>query len=119
MKTIVIADDEENIRTFLEVVLKNKGYRVVAAANGREAVEKVREESPDLLIMDIRMPDMTGLEALETVRKENKSLPIIISSGLEKLEDDFTITSSNISAFLTKPIEARTLTEKVKEILGD
>jgi CheY-like chemotaxis protein len=119
MKTVLIADDDENIRAILEEVLKREGYRTVFAVNGQEAVEKVREESPDLLILDIRMPGMHGIEALEAVRRENKTLPIIMCSGLEKLKEDFAVVSSDISAFLTKPVDIEELKVKVKEILGE
>ena len=119
VKTVLIADDDENIRAILEEVLKREGYRTVFAVNGQEAVEKVREESPDLLILDIRMPGMHGIEALEAVRRENKTLPIIMCSGLEKFKEDFAVVSFNVSAFLTKPVDIKELKAKVKEILGE
>ncbi len=116
MKSILIADDDEITRTILQTALEKEGYRIITATNGREALEKVRDESPDLLILDIRMPDMHGLEVLEVVRKENKTLPIIMCSGIGQLRDDFAVLSSNISAFLTKPVDVEKLKEKVKEI---
>ncbi len=119
VKTVLIADDDENVRAVLGNVLEQEGYRTVFAVNGQEAVEKVREESPDLLILDIRMPGMHGIEALEAVRRENKTLPIIMCSGLEKLKEDFAVVSSDISAFLTKPVDIEELKAKVKEILGE
>lgn len=119
VKTVLIADDDENVRAVLGNVLEQEGYRTVFAVNGHEAVEKVGEESPDLLILDIRMPGMHGIEVLEAVRRENKTLPIIMCSGLEKLKEDFTVVSSGISAFLTKPVDIEELKAKVKEILGE
>ena len=116
MKSILIADDDEVTRTILEKALEKEGYRIMTAVNGREAVEKVKEESPDLLILDIRMPDMHGLEVLEVVRKENKALPIVVCSGVGQLRDDFAVLSSNISAFITKPVDVEKLKEKIKEI---
>ena len=119
MKTILIADDDEATCTIVERALKKDGYGTIVARNGREAVEKVRAESPDLLILDIRMPDMDGLEVLEVMRRENKTLPIIMCSGLEKLKEDFTVLSSNISAFLTKPVDIGKLKEEVKRVLSN
>lgn len=115
MKTILIADDDEATCTILEKALKQEGYGTIIARNGREAVERVRAESPDLLILDIRMPDMNGLEVLEVMQRENKTLPIIMCSGLEKLKEDFRVLSSNISAFLTKPVDIGKLKEEVKK----
>ncbi|MGB7910676.1 MAG: response regulator, partial [Desulfobaccales bacterium] len=67
MKTILVVDDDEAIRTLLQEELSDEGYRVLIAGNAREALKKVQEKALDLVILDIRMPGMDGLEALPRI----------------------------------------------------
>jgi len=117
MKTILVADDDENIRLLLETELTAEGYQVILANNGVEALEKIKEETPDLVILDIKMPDMHGLEVLEAIRKENKKLPIIICTAYEKMRDDYTIWAGQVVGYLTKPIDFNRLKAIIKRSL--
>lgn len=76
MKTILVADDDKNVRLLLETELILEGYRVILAGTGLETLKKIKEETPDLVILDIKMPEMHGLEVLEAIGKENKKLPM-------------------------------------------
>ena len=80
-KKILIVDDEENIRSLYEQELIEEGYQTVLASDGKECLEKIRTESPDLVVLDIRMPRMDGIEAIGMILELNKSLPIILNTG--------------------------------------
>lgn len=119
MKTILVADDDKNIRMLLETELILEGYRVILASTGLETLENIKEETPDLLILDIKMPDMHGIQVLEAVRKENKKLPIIICAAYEKMRDDYTIWAGQVAGYLTKPIDFDHLKTIIRESLAD
>ena len=115
MKTILLVDDDKNIRSVLETELTLEGYQVILATNGLEALGKIRDKTPDLVILDINMPGMHGLKALEQIRKENKSLPIIICSAYEKMQDDYIVWASRVSGYLTKPLDLNRLKNMIKK----
>jgi len=119
MKTILVADDDKNIRLLLETELSLQGYQVVLAKNGLEALTKIKDRTPDLLILDIKMPDMHGLEVLEALRKENRKLPIIICTAYDKMRDDYTVWASRVAGYLTKPIDLDKLGAIIEKSLAD
>ncbi len=119
MKTILVADDDKNIRELLETELGLEGYNVILADTGSEALKKLKDETPDLLILDIKMPDMHGLEVLEALRKENRKLPVIICSSYEKMRDDYTVWASRVAGYLTKPIDLNKLGAIIEKSLAD
>ena len=119
MKTILVADDDKNIRELLKIELSLQGYQVVLANNGLEALTKIKDRTPDLLILDIKMPDMNGLEVLEALWKENKKFPIIICSAYEEMRHDYTIWASRVAGFITKPIDLNKLGALVEKSLAD
>ena len=81
MSLILVVDDEEFIRTLIKEVLDRQGHTVITASSGREAFELCHERSFDLLITDLAMPDMDGLELIRSLRKVHKDLPILAISG--------------------------------------
>jgi len=117
-KKILFADDEVNIRLLFHEIFSNEGYQVLEAADGYEAIKKIREENPDLVILDIKMPELHGLEVLERIRKEKPELPIIICTAYRHMDKDFSVLTSNVSAYFLKPININQLKEKVRELLG-
>jgi len=119
MRTILVVDDDKNVRLLLETELILEGYRVILASTGLEALKKIKEETPDLLILDIKMPDMHGLQVLKAVRKENKKLPIIICTAYEKMLDDYTIWAGQVAGYLTKPIDLNHLKAIIRKSLAD
>lgn len=119
MKTILVADDDKNVRLLLETELILEGYRVILASTGLETLKKIKEETPDLVILDIKMPEMHGLEVLEAIRKENKKLPIIICSAYEKMRDDYAVWAGRVAGYLTKPIDFNHLKAIIRKSLGD
>jgi len=116
-KRILICDDEEPIRLLLNEALKDD-YEVVVCDNGRDAIKYITKEKFDLLITDIKMPGTHGLEVIERIRERNKTIPIVICSAYKLLEDDIVVKTSEVAAFITKPIEINQLRTKVFELIG-
>lgn len=118
MKTILVTDGNEHIRLFLETELTLEGYQVILAGTGLEALRKIREKTPDLLILDLRMPDMYDLEILRTIRKENKGLPIVVCTVYKKKQDDYTIQTSGVAGYFVKSFGINHLKMLIKKSLG-
>jgi two-component system chemotaxis response regulator CheY len=113
-KTIIIADDSESIRTVLKMTLEFKGHRVIEAANGREAWEQLQAGECDLLITDLAMPEMSGLELLQKIRREqhNDALPIIVCTA-EAMGNEAKYLEQGANDLLNKPISPIELLELV------
>ena len=116
METILVVDDDKNFRLLLEAELTLEGYEVVLADNGLAALKEIKEEAPDLVILDLKMPDLHGLEVLKTIREKNKELPVIICTAYEKMQDDYTIWSGGVAAYLTKPLDLENLKDIIYEL---
>ncbi|MEL6862959.1 MAG: response regulator [Bacteroidota bacterium] len=117
---ILICEDEEIMLTALEFRLRKQGFEVMLAEDGRQAVKKVQEENPDILVADIMMPHVTGLELINFIRKDLKSsLPIIIISALE--HDDVVLEAFQLGAtdFITKPFKPNELILRIKRIIQE
>jgi len=78
---VLVVDDEEDFRKLLSFWLNSKGYNVLAASDGSSAIQLVKEEKPDVVFMDLRMPVMDGIEAVKRIREFDKEVPIIIISA--------------------------------------
>jgi len=115
MKTVLIADDESSIRMLYRRELSDEGYNVVTAADAKEAIEIARENPPDLVILDIRMPGMDGLEAMGRILEENNELPVIINTAFSAYKDSF--LSWPADAYITKSSDLTELKETVHAIL--
>jgi len=119
MKKILVVDDEKNIRILFRDELEEAGYEVDLAESGREALEKIETSAPDLLVLDIRMADMTGIEVLQALREEHKDVPVVMCTAVRGLKDDFSIWDAEAFAYLTKPVDLDDLKEKVRQALGE
>lgn len=119
MAKILIAEDERDIRDLVAFTLRFAGHEVVAVGNGAEAVEAARTEMPDLILMDVRMPRMTGYEACEAMKADPqlKDIPVVFLSA--KGQDSEIKTGLNLGAaeYLLKPFAPMELTEHVAELL--
>jgi DNA-binding response OmpR family regulator len=120
MTKILIAEDEPDIRELVTFMLRFAGYEVVAAANGEEAVQTANRELPDLVLMDVRMPRMTGYDACR-VMKANPSLrhvPVVFLSAKGQESEIQTGLDAGAEAYLLKPFSPAELTNRVKGILS-
>lgn len=117
MSRILIVEDEQNQRELYTTELEEEGYKVDQAADGEEAVKMVGKTKYDLVILDIRMPDMDGIEALGKILSKEKKLPIIIYTAYSNYKSNFMTWTAN--AYLTKSSNLDELKEKVKEVLAE
>ncbi len=116
MKKILIVDDEENLRELYKVELMEDGFDVVLAKDGFEGVELCEKEDPDLVIMDIRMPGMDGLETISRILNQDHKRPIIIHSAYPQYQDNF--LSWNAEEFVVKSSDLSELKNKVHTYLS-
>jgi len=116
MKTILVADDKANIRNLVREYLEAEGFRVVIAANGREALYAARAEKPDLILLDIMMPEMSGYDFLKTYRKERET-PVILLTA--KLDETDKVLGLELGAddYVTKPFGMKELVARIHAVL--
>jgi CheY-like chemotaxis protein len=115
MTTILIVEDDKNQRLLYEQELGLEGYEIVTAADGKEGLRKVEERQPNLIIMDINMPKMNGIEAMGRVVSKHKNIPIIIYTAYSSYKDNF--LSWLADAYLIKSSDLTELKNKIKELL--
>ncbi len=116
---ILLADDEPDILEIISYSLKNAGYNIYTATNGIEAVEQASKIEPHLIILDVMMPEMDGIEACELIRKNKKIKNTLITFLSARGEDYSQIAGFNAGAddYLTKPIKPKILLSKIKSLL--
>ncbi len=114
-RRILVVDDEESIRLLYEKEFTEEGYDVLLAASGNEALDILEKERVDLVILDIRMKKMSGLETLQHIIKDKKNLPVILSSAYSSYQDDF--SSWLADAYVIKSADLSELKEEVKRLL--
>lgn len=116
-KHILIADDEEEIRKCLKRFLTMKGYRISMAENGREAMDIIEREKIDLVITDMEMPEMNGMELLASVKEFNGNLPVVMITGYSDAEKTVTALREGASDFINKPFRMQDINESISRLL--
>src|SRR5437660_9695571 len=116
MPTVLLADDEKNILQLARMYLQAEGFTVETAANGKEALEKVRVSRPDLLVLDLMMPEVDGWEVCRRLRKEG-DIPIIMLTARGDDVDKIVGLELGADDYMTKPFNARELVARVKAVL--
>jgi two-component system response regulator AtoC len=106
---ILVVDDEAKMRRLLEIMLTEMGYEVLQAADGREAFQCLRDESVDLVISDLRMPEMDGIALLNALRTDNNAVPVIVVTAFGTIESAVTAMKSGASDYLIRPFDIETL----------
>jgi len=121
MKKILLVDDEAHILNIIKFNLKKKGYDITTANNGSEALEKIKECIPDLMIIDVMMPIMSGYDVCKELKKNDKynDMPIIMLSAKSQADDIDTAKELGVTEYLTKPFSPMMLLKKVVEIIGE
>ena len=115
---ILVAEDEPMLLKTIELKLKKEGYEVITTADGREAVAKIEEMDPDLVITDIMMPYVSGLEIVAIVRKKNnKRIPIIMLSAMEQEKVVMEAFELGADDYITKPFSLNELVIRVKRLM--
>ncbi|HEY8808925.1 MAG TPA: sigma-54 dependent transcriptional regulator [Solirubrobacterales bacterium] len=116
-KSILVADDDASIRSLLKQLLADEGFAVLEASTGIEVVDKVKESSPDLVIMDVRMPELDGIEALARLKSTNPKTAVLIMTAFGS--SNAAIRAMELGAFdyITKPFELDKISHSVKRVL--
>ena len=125
-KKILIADDEQDALDFVREVLEGEGYTIVTASDGSKALTAMRREKPDLVVLDVQMPEMDGFQVFEKMKKDDelKAIPVVMLTGIkEKVGIGFsademgTYMGAKPHDYIEKPIDPVKLRESVKKIL--
>ncbi|MCT4545397.1 MAG: response regulator [Vallitalea sp.] len=118
-KNILIVDDAAFMRMMIKDILTKNGYNVVGEAeNGLKAVEKFNELNPDLVIMDITMPEMDGIEAVKAIKNNNSDAVIIMCSAMGQQAMVIESIQAGAKDFIVKPFQAERVVEAVSKIIG-
>lgn len=146
-KKVLVVDDDENTVKFLSAALEENGYEPVGALNGKEGLEKIKSESPDLVLLDVMMPKKTGFVLFKQLRRDDKykDVPVIMLTGVAEVLDELDAQSEDTherpydalreamrksiremreeglvkpEAFIDKPIDPELVIAKVKELIG-
>ena len=118
-KNILICDDAAFMRMMIKDILTKNGYNVAAEAeNGLKAVEKYKEVSPDLVLMDITMPEMDGIQALKEIRKADAGAKVIMCSAMGQQAMVIESIQAGAKDFFVKPFQAERVLEAVKKVVG-
>jgi len=128
-RTILVVDDEPHVVAYLEMLLQDQGYATVSAADGREGMEKAQAQRPDLICLDITMPEESGVRMFRNLKEDPAlaDVPVLVVTAVTGLGGDpepfrnFLSTRTHIAppeGFFSKPIEREKFLEKVQEILA-
>ncbi len=119
VKTILIADDDEDLRLLVQVTLEDPAYQIFTAEDGTTALEVLQRDSPDLLIVDWAMPGLNGCEVVARLRSDPKtaSIPVVMLTAREGLEVREVTATLGLAGYLVKPFSPLELINKVREVL--
>ena len=122
-KKILVIDDEPDVVTFLTTLLDDNGYATISAKDGNEALEQVKAESPDLILLDITMPEKSGVRFYRDVREnaEYKDIPVVMVTGVMKEFQKFISTRRQVpppDGYIPKPVDTKVLLETIAKLLG-
>lgn len=122
-KKILVVDDEPDLLNFLGAFLEDNGFNVVFASDGKEGLKKAKEELPDLITLDITMPEESGVKAFRNIQEDEqtKDIPIIIITGVTSDFKQFIHTRKVVkppAAYMEKPVDTAVLLAKINELTG-
>ncbi|MEK7818329.1 MAG: response regulator [Bacteroidota bacterium] len=117
MKRILVVDDEDALRTVLSNELRDAGYDIVMSADGDEAIVELKKSSFDLILLDIKMPRVSGFEVLKFIKQENISLKIVMLTGFADLKNAIESKKLGASEFITKPYDLNEVLATIERLL--
>ena len=119
-KKILLIDDEKNILLMIKNRLRAHGFDVITASSGSEGLEKARKEAPDLIVLDVIMPNMDGFQACRKMKKspELKDIPVIMLTSKDQKSDEFWGKKQGADVYLTKPCEDSILLKEITQRIG-
>ena len=115
MKTILIADDDINLTLLYEQELAEEGYQIDVVHDARQAISKVETDPPDLLLLDIQMPGMDGIEALHRIIGRNNALPVILNTAYSNHKENFMTWTAD--AYVVKSSDLTELKQTIRDVL--
>ncbi|QGU00703.1 Sporulation initiation phosphotransferase (Spo0F) [Candidatus Syntrophocurvum alkaliphilum] len=116
-KSILIVDDQKGVRRLLEELFRKEGFSVIAAVDGLEAIKKNIESNPDLILMDMKMPNMNGLEASEQILTNDKEKLIVMMTAYGEMEIVKEALEIGVKKCITKPFDIMELKDMVENLL--
>ena len=116
-KRILFVDDDQSVLDSYTRTLRKTPWKIVTASSGERALEILQKEQMDLIVTDIKMPEIHGMELILRIRENYKELPIIICSGYDGMKDDPNLQFCDVADFLEKPVDPNVLKAKIKELL--
>ncbi len=119
-KKILLVDDEPDLVQMVSIRLKTAGYDVVSAYDGQQALDSVKQNKPDLIILDLMLPKMDGYKVCRLLKFDEryKKIPVLIFTARAQVEDVHLATECGANGYLTKPFEAQVLLKKLEELLA-
>jgi len=116
---VLIAEDDDDLRELVCTELESEGFQVVSVTNGEEAVSKTRSLRPDVIVMDLMMPVMNGIEAIKELKTDNSTnhIPIVVGTAVEEKEDIVKSFEAGAIAYITKPYFMPELKAKINSVL--
>ena len=118
MSKILVIDDEQGIRNLLDTLLSRKGYEVVLASNGQKGLELFRRARPDVVVLDLKMPQMDGLTVLQQVRQLNPTQPVIVLTGVGTAEAERQVRALGVTEYVEKEFSLHALGDALKRLLS-
>lgn len=120
-KKILVVEDNDRNRRLLKILLQARGYVVVEASSGKEALEYLEAQKPDLILMDIQLPNMDGLTLTKQIKSDEKTkdIPIVAVTAYAMKGDKERILEAGCNAYLSKPINTQELPQLIADILGN
>ncbi len=117
MDKILIIDDDKDLQSLLSDTLRGEGYEAIVAGNGREALKEIKNYSPDLILLDIKLPGMNGMKVLEEIKKTDKDLVVIMLTGYGDIKDAVQAMKLGAFDYITKPFKDREMLVNIKKAL--
>ena len=117
IRVLVVDDDEDTLRVY-DKTLSDAGYAVLMARNGKESVEKARKEKPDVIIMDIMMPEADGINSIRKLKgnESTRSIPVIVATSVEETDDRILAENLGVDGYIVKSVNMGTLIDKIKKV---
>jgi two-component system OmpR family response regulator len=119
MAKILVIDDEQSIRNLLDTILRRKGYDVVLADSGRKGLELFRREHPDVIVLDLKMPEMDGLTVLREIHSVEPKKPVIILTGAGTAEAEQQVRALGVTEYVEKEFSMHLLGDSLKRLLNN
>ncbi len=119
MKTVLYVDDNEEMVELVNIVLANSGYRIISLTNGQETLDYCVNDNPDLVLMDLKMPDMNGFETTQKLREQGYLNPIVVFTASETEEDRDKAMAAGCNGYVVKDLEMRGLEKVIDSFIAD